>query len=164
MEAAAPLPPAARQIEMLSGCSMRGFVTWSGDVGQGLIDFVLAAGATDPSGFYEANAPEEDLYGDIDGYLLGAEFGGTAIDVADVLTSAYLASDHESTRFRRFAALLGDDPEAFAAREIVCYARSFALLAGAPLDAARLTEAAPYFVARFMAFLHAGLHAETGVA
>ena len=162
LEATAPLPPTARQLEMLSGCSMRASVTWSGDVGQALIDYVLAPDATDPATFYERNASDEDLYGDIDGYVLGAEFGGPAIDVADVLTRAYLDSDYESSRFRRFMALLGEEPEAFAGRQIVCYARSFAQLTGAPVDTARLADAAPYFVGRFVAFLNDGLHLETG--
>ena len=162
LEAAAPLPPTARQLEMLSGCSMRASVTCSGDVGQGLIDYVLTPDAIDPATFYERNASDEDLYGDIDGYVLGAEFGGPAIDVADVLTRAYLESDHESSRFRRFMALLGDDPEAFAARQIVCYARSFAQLTGAPVDTARLADATPYFVGLFIAFLQEGMHLETG--
>lgn len=31
LEAAAPLPPSAREVEILSGCSLRGSVTWAGD-------------------------------------------------------------------------------------------------------------------------------------
>jgi hypothetical protein len=164
LEAAAPLPPMARAVEAATGCSMRASVTWSGDVGQALADYVLAGGTGDPAPFYEENAPPEDLLGDIDGYVLGAEFGGASIDVAAVLTRAYLAGDLEATRFRRFVALLGDDPRATAAREITCYTGAFARLTGAQIDPTRLAEAAPYFIDRFMALLDAGLRAETGTA
>jgi hypothetical protein len=160
LEAAAPLPPMARAVESAGGCSLRAGVTWSGDVGQALADFVLA-GARDPAPLYDENAPPEDLLGDIDGYVLGAEFGGPTIDVADVLNRAYLNGDLEATRFRRFVSLLGDDPYAAAAREITCYTRAFALLTGVHIDPVRLAEAAPYFVDRFMAFVEDGLRAET---
>lgn len=127
-----------------------------------MIDFLRAPGATDPAPFYEGNAPPEDLLGDLDGYTLSVELGCPDIDVADVLTRAYLESDYEAHRFRRFLALLGDDPEAFVTRQVVCYARSFALLTGVPVESDRLNAAAPYFVGRFMTFLQAGLQAETG--
>lgn len=159
LEAAAPLPPMARAVESATGCSMRAAVTWSGDVGQALADFVLA-GAADPAPFYEEHAPPEDLLGDIDGFVLGALYGGPAIDVADVLRRAYLDGDLEATRFRRFVALLGDDPRATAAREITCYTAAFARLTGAQIDPVRLMEAAPYFVDRFMSFLDVGLSQE----
>jgi hypothetical protein len=160
LEAAAPLPPMARAVESAGGCSLRASVTWSGDVGQALADFVLA-GAQDPAPFYEDHAPPEDLLGDIDGFVLGAEFVGSSIDVADVLTRAYLSGDLEATRFHRFVALLGDDPRAAAAREITCYTRAFALLTGVQIDPAALTAAAPYFIDRFIAFVEDGLRAET---
>jgi len=159
LEAVAPLPPMARAVESAGGCSLRAGVTWSGDVGQALADFVLA-GARDPAPLYEEHAPPEDLLGDIDGYVLGAEFTGPSIDVADVLTRTYLQGDLEATRFRRFVALLGDDPHATAAREVTCYTRAFALLTGARIDPVHLAEAAPYFIDRFMAFVEDGLQAE----
>ena len=159
LEAAAPLPPMARAVESAGGCSLRAGVTWSGDTGQALADFVLA-GAHDPAPFYDENAPPEDLLGDIDGYVLGAEFGGPAVDVADVFNRAYVVGDLEATRSHRFAALLGDDPRSAAGREITCYTRAFALLTGAQIDPDRLVEAAPYFVDRFMAFVEDGLRAE----
>jgi hypothetical protein len=161
LEAAAPLPPMARQLEMLSGCQMRAAVTWSGDVGEALALFVLS-GETDPAPFFDRSAPAEDLYGNVDGYVLGAEFG-PEIDVAAVLTYAYLESVYEAHRFARFWSSLGDDPAAFAARQILCFAGSYAVLTGQQVDRARLVEAAPYFVARFLEFVHAGLAAE-GVA
>jgi hypothetical protein len=164
LEAAAALPPAARQVEMLSGCEMRAAVTWSGDIGQGLIDFVLDREATDPAPYYERNASDEDLYGDIDGYVLSADLlGRDDIDVAAVLTRAYLESDYEATRFRRFIAALGDDPAGVAGRQIACYAASYAVLTGQQIDRARLMKAAPYFVGRFLAFVRAGAASESAV-
>jgi hypothetical protein len=159
LEAATPLPPAARQLEMLSGCQMRAAVTWSGDVGEALALFVLS-GEAGPAPFFERSASPEDLYGDIDGYALGAEFGGPTIDVADVLMRAYLEGDYERQRFSRFWAALGDDPEAFAARQILCFAGSYAALTGQQVDRARLVEAAPYFVGRFLESVNMGLAAE----
>jgi hypothetical protein len=158
LEAAAPLPPMARQLETLSGCQMRAAVTWSGDVGEALALFVLS-GDADPAPFFDRSAPSEDLYGNVDGYVLGAEFG-PEIDVAAVLSYAYLESDYEGHRFTRFWSALGDDPTAFAAQQILCFAGSYALLTGQQLDRARLVEAAPYFVGRFLDFIHAGLAAE----
>jgi hypothetical protein len=162
LEAAAPLPPTARQIEMLSGCQMRGAVTWSGDVGEALALFVLS-GETDPAPFFDRSAPIEDLLGNVDGYVLGAELG-PEVDVAAVLTQAYLESDYEAHRFARFWSSLGDDPAAYAARQIVCFAGSYAVLTGQQVDRARLVEAAPYFVDRFLEFIHAGLAAEAVTA
>ncbi len=159
IEAGAPLPPAARAIESNLGCQMRAAVTWSGDLGQALIDY-LASGATGPAPFYAAGASDEDLFGDIDGYLLGADNAGPAPDVAAILTSAYLESDFEATRFSRFLAALGDDPAAFIGREVACYAAAFARLSGMPLELDRAREAAPYFVGRFLAFLRDGAAAE----
>jgi len=159
LEAAAPLPPTARQVEMLTGCRMRAAVTWSGDVGEALALFVLS-GDADPAPFFDRSASVEDLYGDIDGYALGAAFGGPAIDVADVLTRAYLEGDHEAHRFTRFWAALGADPEAGIAREIGCFAAAYGALTGRSLDRARLAEAAPYFVERFSTFVWNGLAAE----
>jgi hypothetical protein len=138
---------------------MRAAVTWSGDVGQALIDY-LASGATDPAPFYSAGASQEDLLGDIDGYVLGGENAGPSPDLAVILSRAYLESDFEATRFSRFLAVLGADPATFVAREIVCYAAAFARLSGMPLDADRVREAAPYFVGRFLDFLRDGVSAE----
>ncbi len=160
LEAAAPLPPVARALEMMSGCQMRASVIWSGDVGEALL-FFAASGQSDPAPFYERSAPLEDLYGNIDGFVFGAEFGGPSIDTADVLTRMYLQSDYESQRFSRFVAALGDNAEEFAARQIVCFARSYAALTSTPVDPARLMEAAPYFVDRFWSFVTAGVEAET---
>jgi hypothetical protein len=163
IEAAAPLPSVARQIEASTGCQMRAAVTWSGDVGQALSDFV-ASGATDPEPFYNSNAPAEDLLGDVDGYLLGAEFGGPSPDVAAILTRAYLESDFEATRFSRFVALLGDDPAAFVARQVGCYATAFAALSGSPVDPDAIRQAVPYFVGRFLDFVREGARQESAAA
>jgi hypothetical protein len=159
LEAAAPLPATARQVEMLTGCTMRAAVTWSGDVGEALALFVLS-GEADPSSFFERSASVEDLYGDLDGYALGAAFGGPAIDVADVLARAYLDGDHEAHRFARFWEALGGDPEAVIAREIGCFAAAYGALTGRSLDRARLAEAASYFVHRFCTFVWDGLATE----
>ncbi len=159
LEATAPLPPVARALEMMSGCQIRASVTWSGDVGEALLLFA-ASEQGDPAPFYDRSAPLEDLYGDIDGYVFGAAFGGPSIDTADVLTRMYLQSDYESQRFSRFVAVLGDNAEEFAARQIVCFARSYAALTSTPVDPARLMEAAPYFVDRFWSFVSAGVEAE----
>jgi hypothetical protein len=165
LEAAAPLPPPARQLESLLGCQVRAAVTWSGDVGQGLVDFLLDPNATDPATFYERNASDADLFGDIDGYVLGADLlGRDDIDVAAALTRAYLESDYETTRFRRFIAALGPDPAAFAGRQIACYATAYAALTGRQLDRVRLAAATPYFVERFLAFVQAGAASEPAVS
>jgi hypothetical protein len=163
IEAASPLPPAARAIESGAGCQLRAAVTWSGDLGQALIDY-LTSGTMDPAPFYSASASEEDLLGDIDGYVLGADNAGSAPDVAAILSRAYLESDFEATRFSRFLATLGNDPAAFVGREVECYAAAFARLSGMPLDADRVREAAPYFVGRFLDFSRAGASAEGAAA
>jgi hypothetical protein len=159
LEAAAPLPPMARQLEMLSGCQMRVAVTWSGDVGEALALFVLS-GESDPAPFFDRSAPSEDLYGNIDGYALGAE-SGPEFDVAAVLTHAYLESDYEDLRFTRFWSVLGEDPAAFAAQQILCFAGSYAVLTGQQINRARLVEAAPYFLGRFLEFIQTGLATES---
>jgi hypothetical protein len=139
---------------------MRAAVTWSGDVGQALVDYLLAGAAGDPAAFYDAGASPPDLYGDIDGYLLGTGLAAHGGDVAALLTSAYVTGDLETTRFSRFLAALGDDPRATATREITCYARAFAGLSGQSLDPAALAEAAPYFIGRFLAFVEDGARGE----
>ena len=160
LEAAGPLPVTARAVAATTGCSLRAAVTWSGDVGQALVDFLLAAGDDDSAAFFDAGASPEDLIGDIDGYVLGAASLGQSVDTGEVLAAAYLGGDLEATRFRRFVALLGSDPVAAAGREIVCYAYAFSRLAGAQIDPQRIAEAAPHFVERFWTFVQAGLATE----
>src|SRR5262245_34079070 len=95
LEAGGPLPPSARAVQSASGCSMLAAVTWSGDVGQALIDFVAGGVSITAEQAYTVNAPPEDLLGDVDGYLLGLDLNGQPADVAAVLTSAYLDGDLE---------------------------------------------------------------------
>src|SRR5205823_4497049 len=92
------------------GCSMRADVTWAGDVGQALVDYVTNGSAGDAAAYFDTAAPPEQLLGDIDGYVLGDTFAGSGIDVASVLTTAYLDGDYEQHRFEQLAGLLGADP------------------------------------------------------
>lgn len=170
LEAATAPTPASRAVEQATGCAMTAAVTWSGDVGTALYDYLVESGAGDPTPVYDREAPPEDLIGDVDGWVLGTESGGVPVDVAALLEGAYLTGDLEATRFRRFAATLGgtdgprlsDAARTRAADEIRCFARALAALGGTDVSAGAIADASPYFVDRFIQFIEDGLAAEGG--
>jgi hypothetical protein len=163
LEAAQPLPPSAEAVQSLSGCSLRADVTWAGDAGQALIDFITN-GESDPALYFDREASPDQLLGDLDGYTLGALNAGPRIDVGTGLESAYLRGDYEASRFGAFLQQLGSDYRAVASREIVCYATAFARFAGIAVDAGRVQEAAPYFSGRFLDFVERGAASEAVVS
>ena len=170
LEAATAPTPTSRAIEQTSGCSMLAAVTWSGDVGKALHDYLADGGQGDPAAYFAREAPPEDLLGDVDGWVMGTESTGMQIDVADVLTTAYLAGDLESARFHRFAASLGGaDKQGLtdAARqrigdEIRCFAGALAALERTGVTPEAITAASPAFVDRLIAYVENGLAAEIG--
>jgi hypothetical protein len=170
LEAATAATPTSRTVEMVSGCIMVGSVTWSGDVGQALHDYIRAGG-TDPTPFFDAEASVEDLLGDVDGWTLAMRSGGATLDVADYLEQAYLHAQPslDANRFRAFAISLDENTDgsvlselarAIIAREITCFARAIAALTSSGITAAAIEQAAPYFVDRFIRFVEEGLAEE----
>lgn len=166
IEAGGPLPASALLVERLTGCQLRAAVTWSGDLGEAIAEYLVAGGAPDGSSaemavFFNRYASPEDLLGDLDGYILGAVLPD-APDIASLLTTAYLDGELEPVRFRRFVALFGDDLDALVSRETICFARALIQLGGAsgPANAADVATAAPPFVERFLTFVRAGVAAE----
>lgn len=171
LEAATAATPTSRTVEMVTGCSMVGSVTWSGDVGQALHDYLRAGGTDNPAPFYDAEASEEDLLGDLDGWTFAMHTGGAAVDVADYLEQAYLRArpGADTSRFRAFAlsldqttdrSVLSEQARAMIAREITCFARAIATLSNSGVTVASIEQNAPYFVDRFTTFIEEGLAGE----
>jgi hypothetical protein len=168
IEAGTALPPAARLAQATTGCSMIAAVTWSGDVGKALHDYLIDPVRGAPASYYDAEANPADLLGDVDGWVLGAEAAGVPVDVAALLESAYLNGDLEATRFRRFGAQVGgadggalsDAARARVRDEITCFARAFATFTGSGITAERIAAESPYFVERFTRYIEDGLARE----
>lgn len=167
LEAATALPPAARAAQAATGCAMTAAVTWSGDVGKALHDYLADPDAArrGPAFYFDREASPEDLLGDVDGWVLGIQAAGAPVDVAALLEDAYLSGDLESTRFHRFAGALGgtggtalsDAARARAGDEIRCFARALATFTRSGVTGAAIEAEAGYFVERFIAFVEAGL-------
>lgn len=170
LEAATAPTPMSRQVEQLTGCTMLAGVTWSGDVGTALHDFLVHGGQGDPSYYFAREAPPEDLLGDVDGWVLGAELAGGPVDVAATLQGAYLGGDLEAARFHRFAASLGgmrkgglsDEAQARIVREVGCFAVALATLFHSGVAPDTIAAAAPSFAGRFIVYVENGLAAEGG--
>jgi hypothetical protein len=171
LEAATAATPTSRAVEMVTGCIMVGSVTWSGDVGQALHDYVRAGGTDDPAPFFDAEASVEDLLGDVDGWTFAMLTGGAPLDVADYLEQTYLRESPgvDAHRFRAFAtsldqstdgSVLSDLARAIIAREVTCFARAIATLTSSGVTAEAIEQAAPYFVDRFIRFVEEGLAEE----
>lgn len=174
LEAATAPTLGSRLVARQTGCDMVAAVTWSGDIGQALHDFIAEGGA-DPNVYVDREASVEDLIGDLDGYTLGvlsaaAVAEGIPLDVARLLTIAYIdgfdpgpdAWTLDSDRVPAFIAVLaGDEAATLAdvrpaiAREVTCFARALTVFGNTGVSAEAIEAHAPAFIDRFVAFLEA---------
>jgi hypothetical protein len=172
IEAATALTPVGRLVEQQTGCSMLAAVTWSGDVGKALHDSLAEPDRGNAEFFFSHEASDEDLYGDIDGHVLGYLTGGTAGDVAQMLADVYIPDGAgltlDAERFQVFLHALGAGGagtltatgKAMIAREITCFAGALATFGRTGVTRDAIAAAAPYFVDRFIQFIEDGLARE----
>lgn len=172
IEAATALTRVGRLVEQQTGCSMIAAVTWSGDVGKALHDSLAEPDRGDSMFFFDHEASDEDLLGDVDGYVLGSLASGAPVDVADVLTRAYVTGGPGGTlddrRFAAFArsvsrtddAALSPAAREMIGREITCFAGALASFGRTGITRDAIVAAAPYFVDRFIQFIEDGLARE----
>ncbi len=163
LEAAPPLPLTAMLVQQVTGCELRGAVTWSGDLGEALAAYLVAGGAGEIAPFIAMYADDYDLLGDLDGYVLSAgEL--TTRDTGALLETAYYADNLDGTRFSRFRGLFGDDFADMVTRETACFARALLLRAGNSAEVANVTGAAGPFAAHFVEWVNLGAAIEASVA
>lgn len=167
LEAAAAPTAAAQLVARQTGCDMRAAVSWSGDAGKALHDYVAAGAAGSVEDAFDRDAPAADLLGDIDGWVLALSVQPGALDVAALLEHTYLADgSFERTRYQRFVQATGggdsldSDARAFIGQEIRCFAAATAALGRSEVTDVAIAAAAPPFVERFLRFIEEGLAAE----
>ncbi len=168
LEAATAPTSLAQVVAQRTGCDMTAAVTWSGDVGNAVHTY-LAEGMRRPAdAVYDDESPPEDLYGDIDGWLLAVQVAGSSVDVAALLEQSYADPAFEAGRFHRFVGALGgvengrlsDAARGRVVAEVACFARAVATLGNTGVTPDAIDAAAPSFVDRFITFLEDGLAAE----